>query len=131
MITEDYEKIASKHDLLLSDPLINFADDVTEERMKYVIRQLLLDYSPNELDRLTGLDETTCLKICHEMIVKDYGLTNPKDWKAEQVDENLWGIYGDAWGEWIDESGKFLGFDSKELAEKYINEEIPKCSQQT
>jgi hypothetical protein len=128
MITEDYEKIASKHDLLLSDPLINFADDVTEERMKYVIRQLLLDYSPNELDRLTGLEETTCLKICHEMIVKDYGLTNPKDWKAEQVDENLWGIYGDAWGEWIDESGKFLGFDSKELAEKYINEDIPKCS---
>jgi len=128
MLTEDYEKIASRHDLLLSDPLINFADDVTEERMKYVIRQLLLDHSPNELDRLTGLDETTCLKICHEMIVKDHGLTNPKDWKAQQVDENLWGIYGDAWGEWIDDSGNFLCFDSKELAEEYINEEIPKCS---
>jgi hypothetical protein len=63
------------------------------------------------------------------LIVKDYKLTKPTDWKAEQVDENLWGVYGDAWGEWINQYGDFLCFDSEELAQKYINEEIPKCSQ--
>jgi len=128
MITEQYEKIASKHDLLLSDPLISFADDVVEERMKYVIKKFLMDYSPHELGNLTGIDQKTCLKICHEFIVKDYFLTKPSDWKVEEVDTDLWGIYGDAWGEWIDEKGDFLCFDSEELAQKYVNEEIPKCS---
>ena len=128
MITEDYEVIAKRHDLLLSDPLINFADDVFEERMKYVIRKLLADHSPHELSTITQLDETFCFKYCHEIIVKDYGLADPKEWEVEQIDETTWAIYGKQWGEWIDPNGNFLCFETKEEAQKYIDEEIPKCS---
>ena len=96
--------------------------------LKEKIIELLEEYSPHELDHLTGEHQTTCLMICHEIIVRDKKLNKPEYWKVEEVDTNLWGIYGDAWGEWIDPKGDFLCFDTPEDAQQYIDEEISKCN---
>ena len=96
-----------------------------EERqiLKAKIKELLDENHPAELERLTGVDDTTCKKIVHELLPKD-----PNCWEAEYVGylgAELWGIYGKNFsGEWIDENGDYLGFDTKEEAEQYIKESI-------
>ena len=91
--------------------------------MKAKIKDLLEDNHPNELERLTGLDETEALKIVHE-IYKDGGLHEPQYWEAERVGD-IWAIYGKTFaGEYIDANGDFLAFDTKKEANDYIKEQI-------
>ena len=92
-----------------------------EERdtLKARIIDLLEDNHPNELARLTGEDEDTCLKIVHDLLSKD-----PNDWAPERSG-NIWAIYGKTFSaEWIDEHGDYLGFDTKREADEYIRKEI-------
>jgi hypothetical protein len=45
----------------------------------------------------------------------------PQYWESEHVDTDLWGIYGkDRAGEYIDENGDYLGFDTEDEANEYI-----------
>jgi hypothetical protein len=95
-----------------------------EERdvLKARIIELLEDNHPNELERLTGVYDTTCMKMVHE-IRKDGGF-DPNDWEPERSG-NIWAIYGKTFSaEWIDENGDYLGFDTKREAEQYIKENI-------
>jgi hypothetical protein len=90
--------------------------------LKARIIELLEDNHPNELERLTGVDDTTCMKMVHE-IRKDGGL-DPNDWQPERSG-NIWAIYGNTFSaEWIDEHGDYLGFDTKREATDYIKENI-------
>ena len=87
--------------------------------MKAKIKDLLEENHPNELERLTGLDETEALKIVHE-IYKDGGLHEPQFWETERVGD-IWAIYGKTFaGEYIDANGDYLGFDTEEEADEYI-----------
>jgi len=88
-------------------------------KLKDKIAELLEDHSFHELARLTGEDDTLCMKIVHELYSKD-----PDDWEAERVGD-IWAIYGKNFsGEWIDANGDCLAFDTKKEAEQYIKEEI-------
>jgi hypothetical protein len=90
---------------------------MNHEELKAKIAELLESYSFHELDRLTGESETRCLKIVHELYSK-----NPNDWEAERVGD-IWAIYGKNFsGEWIDENGNCLAFDTKKEANQYIKE---------
>ena len=92
-------------------------------KMKAKIKALLEDNHPNELERLTGLDETEALKIVHE-IYKDGGLHEPQYWEAERVGD-IWAIFGKTFaGEYIDANRDFLAFDTKKEANDYIKEQI-------
>jgi len=96
---------------------------MNREKMKAKIKDLLEENHPNELERLTGLDETEALKIVHE-IYKDGGLHEPQFWEAERVGD-IWAIYGKTFaGEYIDANGDFLAFDTKKEANDYIKKEI-------
>jgi len=87
--------------------------------LKAQIIDLLEDNHPNELARLTGKDEDTCLKIVHGLLSKD-----PNDWEPERSGD-IWAIYGKTFSaEWIDEHGDYLGFDTKREAMEYIQKEI-------
>ena len=89
------------------------------DKLKDKIAELLEDNHPNELARLTGEDEDTCLKIVHELLSKD-----PNDWEPERSGD-IWAIYGKTFSaEWIDEHGDYLGFDTKREAMEYIQKEI-------
>jgi hypothetical protein len=88
-------------------------------KLKDRIIDLLEENHPNELARLTGEDEDTCLKIVHELLSKD-----PNDWEPERSGD-IWAIYGKTFSaEWIDENGDYLGFDTKREANDYIKENI-------
>lgn len=90
--------------------------------MKQKIIKLLEDYSPHEIPHLTGLGYIEANKLVHEIYVKDWGLGNPKYWQAE-MSGDVWAIYGKKFsGEWIDQSGEYLCFDSKAEANQYIKE---------
>ena len=89
------------------------------DKFKDLISKLLEENHPNELARLTGVDEDTCLKIVHELLSKD-----PNDWEPERSGD-IWAIYGKTFSaEWIDEHGDYLGFDTKREAMEYIQKEI-------
>lgn len=87
--------------------------------LKAKISELLESYSFHELESLTGVDDSVCKKIVHELYSKD-----PNDWEAERVGD-IWAIYGKNFsGEWIDENGECLAFDTKKEANQYIKESI-------
>jgi hypothetical protein len=94
-----------------------------EEEMdsfKDKIALLLEDNHPNELARLTGEDEDTCLKIVHKLYME--GFNDRNCWEPERSGD-IWAIYGKNFsGEWIDENGNYLGFDTKREAMEYIKE---------
>jgi len=90
-----------------------------KELLKAKISELLEEHHPAELERLTGVDDTTCKKIVHELLPKD-----PNCWQPERLG-HLWAIFGkDFSGEWIDENGDYRGFDTEEEANQYIKETI-------
>jgi hypothetical protein len=90
------------------------------EMLKAKISELLEENHPNELERLTGEDDTTCMKIVHELYME--GFNDPNCWEPEMVGD-IWVIFGKNFsGEWIDENGDYRGFDTKEEAEQYIEE---------
>lgn len=95
-------------------------EDEQRDKLRDRIADLLQEYHFAELSRLTGEDDTLCRKIVHELYSKD-----PNDWHAEYVGDDYWGIYGKNFsGEWIDEHGDCLCFDTEEEANEYIKEEI-------
>jgi hypothetical protein len=75
---------------------------------------------PAELERLTGVDDTTCKKIVHEIYMERF---NDRDcWEPERVGD-IWVIFGKNFsGEWINEDGDYMGFDTKREANDYIKE---------
>jgi len=90
--------------------------------VKQKIIELLDDYSSYEIPRLVGMDREAANKLVHEIYFKDWGLNNPKYWQAE-MSGDVWAIHGkDFAGEWIDESGEYLCFDTKAEANQYIQE---------
>jgi len=94
------------------------------DKFKELISKLLEENHPNELARLTGVDEDTCLKVVHQLYME--GFNDPDCWEPERSGD-IWVIYGKNFsGEWIDENGNYLGFDSKREAMEYIKETF-KC----
>ena len=90
------------------------------DKFKELISKLLEENHPNELARLTGVDEDTCLKVVHQLYME--GFNDPNCWEPERSGD-IWVIYGKNFsGEWIDENGNYLGFDTKREAMEYIKE---------
>lgn len=90
------------------------------DKFKDLISKLLEENHPNELARLTGVDEDTCLKVVHQLYME--GFNDPDCWEPERSGD-IWVIYGKNFsGEWIDENGNYLGFDTKREAMEYIKE---------
>ena len=90
------------------------------DKLKDKIAMLLEDNHPAELERLTGVDDTTCKKIVHELYME--GFNDPTCWEPERVGD-IWVIFGKNFsGEWIDEEGEYRGFDTKREAMQYIKE---------
>ena len=89
------------------------------DKLKDKIAMLLEDNHPNELERLTGVDDTTCKKIVHELYMDNFN--DPNCWHVERSGD-IWVIYGDSTDEWIDEDGEYRGFDTRREAEQYIKE---------
>ena len=84
------------------------------------ISELLEDNHPAELERLTGVDDTTCKKIVHKLYME--GFNDRNCWEPERVGD-IWVIFGKTFaGEWINEDGEYLGFDTKQEANDYIKE---------
>ena len=84
------------------------------------ISELLEDNHPSELERLTGVDDTTCKKIVHKLYME--GFNDRNCWEPERVGD-IWVIFGKTFaGEWINEDGEYLGFDTKREAKQYIKE---------
>ena len=96
-----------------------------EEEMgsfKDKIALLLEENHPAELERLTGVDDTTCKKVVHQLYME--GFNDPNCWAPERVGD-IWVIFGKNFsGEWIDEEGEYRGFDTKREAMEYIQKEI-------
>ena len=94
-----------------------------EEEMdsfKDKIALLLEENHPAELERLTGVDDTTCKKVVHQLYME--GFNDPNCWEPERVGD-IWVIFGKNFsGEWIDEEGEYRGFDTKREAIEYIKE---------
>lgn len=93
-----------------------------EEKMdsfKDKIALLLEENHPAELSRLTGVDDKTCKKIVHKLYME--GFNDQSCWHVEPSGD-IWVIYGNACGEWINEDGEYLGFDTKREAKQYIKE---------
>ena len=90
------------------------------DELKPWIAELLEDNHPNELARLTGVDDTTCMKAVHRLYME--GFNDRKCWEPERVGD-IWVIFGKNFsGEWIDENGDYRGFDTKREAMEYIKE---------
>ena len=90
------------------------------DKFKELISKLLEENHPNELARLTGVDEDTCLKVVHQLYME--GFNDPDCWEPERSGD-ICVIYGKNFsGEWIDENGNYLGFDTKREAMEYIKE---------
>jgi len=94
-----------------------------EEEMdsfKDKIALLLEENHPAELERLTGVDDTTCKKVVHQLYME--GFNDQNCWEPERVGD-IWVIFGKNFsGEWIDEEGEYRGFDTKREANDYIKE---------
>jgi hypothetical protein len=89
------------------------------DKLKEQIIELLNENHPAELERLTGVDDTTCKKIVHELYME--GFNDSNCWHVERSGD-IWVIYGNTTDEWIDENGDYRGFDTKREAEDYIKE---------
>ena len=91
-----------------------------KDKLKDWIAELLEENHPAELARLTGYDGTTCKKIVHELYME--GFNDQNCWEPERVGD-IWVIFGKNFsGEWIDEQGEYLAFDTKREANDYIKE---------
>ena len=95
-------------------------DDEQLERLKDKIAELLEEHNPAELERLTGFDDTLCKKLVHELYME--GFNDRNCWEPERVGD-IWVIFGKNFsGEWIDENGEYLAFDTRREAMDYIKE---------
>lgn len=90
------------------------------DKLKDRIALLLEEHNPAELERITGYDDVICKKIVHELYME--GFNNRDCWEPERVD-TIWVIFGKNFsGEWINEDGEYMGFDTKREAMDYIKE---------
>ena len=90
------------------------------DSFKDKIALLLEENHPAELERLTGVDDTTCKKVVHQLYME--GFNDQNCWEPERVGD-IWVIFGKTFaGEWIDEEGEYQGFDTKREAMQYIKE---------
>ena len=88
--------------------------------LKEQISKLLEENHPAELERLTGIDDVICKKVVNRLYME--GFNDRKCWEPERVGD-IWVIFGKNFsGEWIDENGDYLGFDTKREAMDYIKE---------
>jgi hypothetical protein len=95
-------------------------EEEQRDKLKEQIAMLLEENHPAELERLTGVDDTTCKKIVHEIYME--GFNDRNCWEPERVGD-IWVIFGKNFsGEWIDEEGEYRGFDTKREANDYIKE---------
>ena len=90
------------------------------DELKPWIAELLEDNHPAELERLTGYDDVICKKVVNRLYME--GFNDRKCWEPERVGD-IWVIFGKNFsGEWIDEDGNYLGFDTRNEAMQYIKE---------
>ena len=90
------------------------------DKLKDRIAELLEENHPAELERLTGVDDVICKKIVHQLYME--GFNDRKCWEPERV-EDIWVIFGKNFsGEWINEDGDYMGFDTRREAIEYIRE---------
>jgi hypothetical protein len=90
------------------------------DELKPWIAKLLEDNHPNELERLTGIDDVICKKVVNRLYME--GFNDPKCWEPERVGD-IWVIFGKNFsGEWIDENGDYVGFETRNEAMQYIKE---------
>jgi hypothetical protein len=95
-------------------------EEEQRDKLKEQIAMLLEENHPAELERLTGVDDTTCKKIVHELYME--GFNDRNCWEPERVGD-IWVIFGKNFsGEWIDEEGEYRGFDTRREANDYIKE---------
>jgi hypothetical protein len=89
-------------------------------KLKDKIADLLEENHPAELERLTGYDDVICKKIVHELYMD--GFNDRNCWEPERVGD-IWVIFGKNFsGEWINEDGDYMGFDTRREAIEYIRE---------
>jgi len=90
------------------------------DKLKDKIAMLLEENHPAELERLTGEDDTICKKIVHELYME--GFNDRNCWEPERVGD-IWVIFGKTFaGEWINEDGDYMAFDTRREANDYIKE---------
>ena len=90
------------------------------DELKPWIAKLLEENHPAELERLTGLDDVICKKAVHRLYME--GFNDRKCWEPERVGD-IWVIFGKNFsGEWIDENGDYVGFETRNEAMQYIKE---------
>ena len=90
------------------------------DKFKELISKLLEENHPAELERLTGVDDTTCKKVVHQLYME--GFNDQNCWEPERVGD-IWVIFGKNFsGEWINEDGDYMGFDTRREANEYIKE---------
>jgi hypothetical protein len=89
-------------------------------KLKDKIADLLEENHPAELERLTGYDDVICKKIVHQLYMD--GFNDRNCWEPERVGD-IWVIFGKNFsGEWINEDGDYMGFDTRREAIEYIKE---------
>ena len=112
-----YDSLLAEHQLRLD---WQAEQERAMDKLTAQIAELLEDNHPAELERLTGVDDTTCKKIVHKLYME--GFNDRNCWEAERVGD-IWVIFGKTFaGEWINEDGDYLGFDTKREANDYIKE---------
>jgi len=95
-------------------------EEEQRDKLKEQIAELLEEHHPAELERLTGVDDTTCKKIVNELYME--GFNDRNCWEPERVGD-IWVIFGKNFsGEWINEDGDYMAFDTKREADDYIKE---------
>lgn len=112
-----YDGLLANHQRLIDDQAYK---EEQHNKFKDKIAMLLEDNHPAELERLTGVDDTICKKIVHELYMD--GFNDRNCWEPERVGD-IWVIFGKHFsGEWIDEEGEYRGFDTRREANEYIKE---------
>jgi hypothetical protein len=116
-IDAHYANLLADHQRMLDEQA---QKEEEQDSFKDKIAMLLEENHPAELERLTGVDDTTCKKIVHQLYME--GFNDRKCWEPERVDD-IWVIFGKNFsGEWIDEDGEYRGFDTRREAIEYIRE---------
>ena len=90
------------------------------DELKPEISKLLEENHPAELERLTGIDDVICKKVVNRLYME--GFNDRNCWEPERVGD-IWVIFGKNFsGEWIDENGDYVGFETRNEAMQYIKE---------
>jgi hypothetical protein len=90
------------------------------DELKPWIAELLEENHPAELERLTGIDDVICKKVVNRLYME--GFNDRNCWEPERVGD-IWVIFGKNFsGEWIDENGDYVGFETRNEAMQYIKE---------